>query len=145
MSTMPVFVSCVLDFRAWLFPPPPNFHNGPSLSEGLLAQSATTTRTDWWAGSKCVQSVRFYCLSFLSLQTLKTACWVKNYDLPLYFVFLKSDYILLNWANVLPNQNVYRVIRVDSWYREIIKGGNLRGGADTRLSFSSCLPKNLGS
>ena len=38
MSTMPVFVSCILDFRAWLFLPPPNFHNGPSLSEGLLAQ-----------------------------------------------------------------------------------------------------------
>ena len=48
------------------------------------------------------------------------------------FCFLKSDNILQNQANVLPNQTVHSgICWVDSWYREIIECGNLRGGADT--------------
>ena len=74
---MPVFVSCVLDFRAWLFPP----HQISTMDhlcqrDFLPSQPLPLGPTD--GQDQSVFRVSDSIVSpFLSLQTLKTA-WVKN-------------------------------------------------------------------
>ena len=128
---MPVFVSCVLDFRVWLFSP----HEISTMDhlcqrDFLPSQPLPLGPTD--GQDQSVSRVSDSIVSpFWASRPLKQPSGCKTYHLPLDFVFLKSDNILLNWRNVLPNQKVYSGIRVDSWKREIIEGGNLRAGVDT--------------
>ena len=84
---------CWLCFRlpCLAFSSPPNFHNGPSLSEGLLAHPLLLGPTD--GQDQSVSRVSDSIVSpFWASRPLKQPAGWKTYDLPLYFVSLKTYY-----------------------------------------------------